>query len=169
MARDYGHQVNPDTGSGPSPTGPPKRFSPALLGLVNPGDEVIIGEPFYDSYLPAVQTAVSPASTSFSRPTGPLILIMGRIIQCQNQTDPHQHPPQPHGQSFYRRGNEPDRYVVHFEHYVLALVDEVYEDIMFDDHQQVTMAQLPGMWPRTLHISSLGKHSARRGGRWAGW
>ncbi len=57
MGRDYGHQVNPDT-EVLITHGATEAIFASILGLVNPGDEVIIGEPFYDSYLPAVQMVI---------------------------------------------------------------------------------------------------------------
>ncbi|RIK35028.1 MAG: aminotransferase, partial [Chloroflexi bacterium] len=43
------------------------------------------------------------------------------------------------------------------QHDVLVLTDEVYERIVFDDNEHVPIATLPGMWERTLSISSTGK------------
>lgn len=168
MGRDYGHQVNPDT-EVLITHGATEAIFASTLGLVNPGDEVIIGEPFYDSYLPAVQMAggvprfYQLQSPDWTIDFDHLAGLFNRKTKLLLINTPHN----PTGKVF--TAEEMGRIAaLCIEHDVLALVDEVYEHIIFDDYRHVTMAQLPGMRPRTLHISSLGKTFSATGWK-VGW
>lgn len=168
MARDYGHEVNPDT-EVLITHGATEAIFASILGLVNPGDEVIIGEPFYDSYLPAVQMAGGiPRFYQLQPPNWAIDFdYLAGLFNHKTKLILINTPHNPTGKVF--TADEMSQIaVLCLEHDVLALVDEVYEHIIFDEYQHVTMAKLPGMRPRTLHISSLGKTFSATGWK-VGW
>ncbi len=155
--RTYGREVDPETevsvGSGAT-----EVILDAILGLVNPGDEVILFEPFYDSYLPDVLMAggiprfatLQPPDWHFDRRAlAELFTARTRLILINS---PHN----PTGKMFSR---EELSFIASLcqEHDVLVLTDEVYEQIRFDGVEHVPMATLPGMWERTLTVNSTGK------------
>ncbi len=155
--RSYGREVEPErevsVGSGAT-----EVILDAILGLVNPGDEVILFEPFYDSYLPDIQMAggipcfvtLEPPDWHFDRqaladlfnPRTKLVLI----------NTPHN----PTGKVFSR---EELSFIASLcqQHNVVVLTDEVYEQIRFNGLEHVPIGTLPGMWERTLTVNSTGK------------
>ncbi len=155
--RTYGREVDPDTevsvGSGAT-----EVLLDAILGLVNPGDEVILFEPFYDSYLPDVLMAgaiprfvtLQPPDWRFDwQALADLFTPATRLILINT---PHN----PTGKMFSR---EELAFIGSLcrEHDVLVLTDEVYEQIRFNGVEHVPMATMPGMWERTLTVNSTGK------------
>jgi aspartate/methionine/tyrosine aminotransferase len=155
--RTYGREVDPETevsvGSGAT-----EVILDAILGLVNPGDEVILFEPFYDSYLPDVLMAggiprvvtLEPPDWRFDR-QALADLFTGRTRLILINT-PHN----PTGKVFSREELS-DIASLCQEHDVLVITDEVYEQIRYDGVAHVPMATLPGMWDRTLTVNSTGK------------
>ncbi len=155
--RTHGREVDPETevtiGSGAT-----EVILDAILGLVNPGDEVILFEPFYDSYLPDVLMAggiprfvtLQPPDWHFDRRAlAELFTPRTRLILINS---PHN----PTGKMFSREELSLIGSLCR-EHDVLVLTDEVYEQIRFDGVEHVPMATLPGMWERTLTVNSTGK------------
>ncbi len=130
----------------------------AVLGLVNPGDEVIVFEPFYDAYVPAIRMAGGVPRVVTLRPPSwrwdPLLLrgaFSGRTKLCIINT-PHN----PTGKVFSI--DELDELgALCAAHDTLVLSDEVYSEILFDDARHVSIATRPGMWERTITVDSLGK------------
>ncbi|MDJ0755203.1 MAG: methionine aminotransferase [Ardenticatenaceae bacterium] len=140
-----------------------------IMGLVNPGDEVIIFEPYYDSYVPTVQWAggipryytleapdwaIDPdrLRTLFS-PKTRMILI----------NTPHN----PTGKVFSKDELEMIAGLCQ-EFDAIAMVDAVYEHIVFDGSNHLSMSTIPGMADRTVSISSLGKTFSVTGWK-TGW
>jgi aspartate/methionine/tyrosine aminotransferase len=155
--RAYGRTVDPEAevsvGSGAT-----ELILDAILGLVDPGDEVILFEPFYDSYLPDVLMAggiprtitLQPPDWHFDRQAlADLFTPRTRLILINT---PHN----PTGKMFSR---EELGFIASLcqRHDALVLTDEVYEQIRFDGVEHVPIATLPGMWERTLTINSTGK------------
>ncbi|OGB94576.1 MAG: aminotransferase [candidate division NC10 bacterium RIFCSPLOWO2_02_FULL_66_22] len=155
--RAYGRAVDPETevsvGSGAT-----EVLLDAILALVNPGDEVILFEPFYDSYLPDVLMAggiprfitLQPPDWHFDRQAlADLFTTRTRLILINT---PHN----PTGKMFSRAELSFIGSLCQ-QHDALALTDEVYEQIRFDGVEHVPIATLPGMWERTLTVNSTGK------------
>ncbi len=141
----------------------------SIMGLVNPGDEVILFEPFYDSYVPAVQFAGGIPRFYTLRPPdwsldpdalGALFTDRTRLILVNS---PHN----PTGKVFTREELTVIAELCQ-QHDVIALTDEVYEHIIFDGLPHIPMATLPGMRDRTLTISSIGKTFSVTGWK-VGW
>jgi len=155
--RAHGREVDPETevsvGSGAT-----EVILDAILALVDPGDEVILFEPFYDSYLPDVLMAggiprfitLQPPDWHFDRQAlADLFTPRTRLILINT---PHN----PTGKMFSR---EELAFIASLcqRHDALVLTDEVYEQIRFNGVEHVPIATVPGMWERTLTVNSTGK------------
>ncbi len=155
--RATGREIDPETevsvGSGAT-----ELILDAIPGLVNPGDEVIVFEPFYDSYLPDILMAggvprfitLEPTVWRFDRQG--LVGLFGTKTKLILINTPHN----PTGKMFSREELEFIGSLC-LEHDVIVLTDEVYDQIRFDGVEHVPIATLPGMWERTLTINSTGK------------
>jgi N-succinyldiaminopimelate aminotransferase len=139
-------------------SGATEGIAASLLGLLNPGDEVILFEPFYDSYPPGL--ALSGAVPRFLTLRFPDFaldedalrsLVNGRTRMIVLNT-----PMNPTGKVF--TGDELEIIAsVCREHDLIAVTDEVYEHLVFDGAVHKPLASLPGMRERTLTLSSAGK------------
>jgi N-succinyldiaminopimelate aminotransferase len=155
--RFYGLPVDPETEVIVT-NGASEGVYSAVLGVVNEGDEVILLEPFFDTYLPAVRNAggvpvyvpMRPPDWSFdpqelraafSERTGAIII-----------NSPHN----PTGRVF---SADELAFIAQLcqEHDVIVISDEVYEHLTYDGHRHMPIAALPGMYERTLTVSSGAK------------
>src|SRR5829696_2565911 len=148
--------------------GATEAIAAALLGICEPGDDVVCFEPFYDSYAAgiamagAVRRPVMLAPPKWTLDPEALEAAITRRARVLLLNTPHN----PTGKVFSRPELEliADACV---EHDLIAITDEVYEHLVFDG-QHVPLATLPGMRERTLTISSLGKTFAVTGWK-TGW
>ncbi|MBF6613744.1 MAG: aminotransferase class I/II-fold pyridoxal phosphate-dependent enzyme [Chloroflexi bacterium] len=130
----------------------------AIQALVNPGDEVIVFEPFYDSYVPAIELAGGvPSFLTLHAPHwsfdfGDLIASFNDRTRAILINTPHN----PTGKVF---GMEELELIADLckKHDVLAITDEVYEYLVYDDNRHISIASLPGMRNRTVTINSASK------------
>ena len=160
----YDRDVDPDR-EVTITTGATEALIAALLAFLDPGDEVVFFEPFYDGYVPDVLLAGgTPRVAPLRPPTSgdvsaawwfdpdELRAAFGPRTKLLLLNTPHN----PTGKVFSR-----DELaliaVLCQEHDVLALTDEVYDRITFDGVEHVPLATLPGMWERTLTLNSTGK------------
>ena len=140
-----------------------------ILGLVNPGDEVIIFEPFYDAYVPAVQLAGGVPRFYTLRPPNwaidpdELAALFNERTRLIIVNTPHN----PTGKVYTQ---EELTLIADLckHHDILAMTDEVYEHIIFDGRSHHLLATLPGMAERTITVSSLGKTFSVTGWK-VGW
>jgi len=139
-----------------------------MLAIVDPGDEVIVFEPFYENYGPdAVLSGATPRyvplrqdwtfdpdelAGAFSNRTRAI------IINTPNN---------PTGKVFTRAELETIAALCR-KWGVIAVTDEIYEHILYDGHQHVPMATLDGMAERTVTINSMSKTFSVTGWR-VGW
>jgi aspartate/methionine/tyrosine aminotransferase len=130
----------------------------AVLALVNPGDEVVVFEPFYDSYLPAIQMAGGQARVVTLRAPrwdfdpGALAAAFSPRTKLVILNTPHN----PTGKVF--TADELDLIATAARaHDALVLSDEVYSEITYDGAAHVPIASRPGMQGRTITVNSLGK------------
>ena len=141
-----------------------------LLATVNPGEEVIVFEPFYENYGP--DTKLSGAVPRFVQ----LRLEPGFPFdpeQVRAQITPRTKaiiintPHNPTGKVFSRAELE---FIADLcqRHNLLAITDEVYEHIVYDGQTHTTLAALPGMAERTVIINSISKSYSVTGWR-VGW
>ena len=141
----------------------------AVQALVDPGDEVIVFEPYYDSYAPSVvmaggivrSVALQPPAWNFDPQE------LARAFNARTRLILVNTPHNPTGKVFSQAELQ---FVAGLckEQDVLALVDEVYEHLTYDGVPHVRLAQLAGMHERTLTVSSAGKTFSYTGWK-IGW
>ena len=139
-----------------------------MLGVLDPGDEVVVFEPFYENYGPdSIIAGAVPRLVSL-RPPG----LDVRRRRCSRRSNAHARdvintPNNPTGKVFTREelAAIADLCV---EHDAIAITDEIYEHITYDDAEHVPIATLPGMAERTITISALSKTYSVTGWR-VGW
>jgi N-succinyldiaminopimelate aminotransferase len=157
VRRHYGLEADPDHNILVT-HGATEALCAAILGLVNPGDEVIIFEPFYDSYVPNVILAGgTPRFYTLRQPDWHIDREeLAALFNSKTKLILINTPHNPTGKVFSR---EELAFIADLcqAHDVVALTDEVYEHIVFDGRAHHLLAQIPGMADRTLTISSLGK------------
>jgi aspartate/methionine/tyrosine aminotransferase len=168
MARHYGLPIDPATEITVT-HGATEAIFATILGLVNPGDEVILFEPFYDSYLPAVQIAGGvPYFYTLRSPNWAIDADrLARLFSPKTKLILINTPHNPTGKVY----SEAElRLIADLcqQYDVIAMTDEVYEHIIFDGFQHCAMATLPGMANRTVTISSIGKTFSVTGWK-VGW
>ncbi len=167
-ARFYGMQVDPDAHITVT-AGATEAIFATLLGLVEAGDDVILFEPFYDSYRPAVEMAGGTVQVVTLRPPtfAPDPDDVRAAFSPRTKAIVINTPHNPTGHVFTETEL---RLIADLcqEHDVIAITDEVYEHIVFDGHRHVRLATLPGMWERTITISSAGKTFSLTGWK-IGW
>ncbi|WP_145070818.1 aminotransferase class I/II-fold pyridoxal phosphate-dependent enzyme [Engelhardtia mirabilis] len=141
----------------------------ALLATVDPGDEVIVFEPFYENYGPdCVLAGAAPRFVSLRAPDwsfdpAELAAAFGPRTRAIIVNTPHN----PTGKVLSRAELELIAGLC-VEHDVLAITDEIYEYILYDGREHVSLATLPGMAERTVTISGLSKTWSATGWR-IGW
>jgi aminotransferase len=140
----------------------------SMLAVINPGDEVIIFEPFYENYGPDVILAgatpryVALRDPDFSIDRAELEAAFGPRTKAIVVNTPHN----PSGKVFTLA--ELEAIAALCRHYdTLAITDEIYEHIIYDGAQHLSLASLPGMAERTITISGLSKTYSITGWRLA--
>jgi aspartate/methionine/tyrosine aminotransferase len=139
----------------------------ALLALVNPGDEVIVFEPFYENYGPdAILADAKPVYVPL-QPGAPLDLDRLRsAFSPRTRAIIVNTPSNPAGRVLTRSELEAIRDLC-VQHNALAVTDEIYEHIRFEG-EHLPIATLPGMKERTVTISGASKTFSVTGWR-IGW
>jgi N-succinyldiaminopimelate aminotransferase len=139
-------------------TGATEAIAGAMLGLVDPGDEVVVCEPYYDSYramiqfVGAVRRPVTLRAPDYRLVTAELEAAVSDRTRVILLNSPHN----PTGRVLDATELAAVAEVAR-RHDLVVVTDEVYEHLTFDDHAHVPLATLPGMFDRTLTISSSGK------------
>ncbi|HYZ08180.1 MAG TPA: pyridoxal phosphate-dependent aminotransferase [Pseudonocardiaceae bacterium] len=140
--------------------GATEAISAALLALVHAGDEVLLVEPYYDSYPAAVAMAgatrrsvpLVPDGDRFALDVDALRAATTPATRAVLLNTPHN----PTGTVFTRAELTAVAELA-VERDLLVITDEVYEHLVFDGAVHVPIASLPGMAQRTLSVSSAGK------------
>ena len=166
--RHYGLELDPQREVVVT-TGATEAVAAALLGLVDPGDEVVVLEPYYDSYVAGIQMAgglrrpVTLRAPDFRLDIDELRAAVTPRTRLVLLNSPHN----PTGTVLTR--TELDAVAeVAVEHDLVVVTDEVDEHLTYDDVEHVPIATLPGMAERTVTISSAGKTFSFTGWK-VGW
>lgn len=165
--RFYGLAVDPATEVLVT-VGATEAVAVAMLGLVEPGDEVVALEPYYDSYAAMVAMAggtrvpVTLRPPDFALDVDALRAAVTPRTRLLLVNTPHN----PTGAVLSRADLEAVAALA-VEHDLLVVTDEVYEHMVLDG-EHVSLASLPGMWERTVTISSAGKTFSVTGWK-VGW
>jgi aspartate/methionine/tyrosine aminotransferase len=145
-----------------------------LLAVCNKGDEVVIFEPFYENYGP--DSVLSGAKPVFVKLRPPITAEgewtfdereLRAAFHHQTKAVVLNTPNNPTGKVFTRAELELIRDLC-VEFNVLAITDEIYEHILYDGTQHISMASLEGMSERTVTINGLSKSYSVTGWR-VGW
>ena len=141
----------------------------SLMGVTNPGDEIVLFEPFYENYRPdallcgAISKLVTlrPPHWTFDRDE------LRSAFSSRTKAIILNTPNNPTGRVFHR---DELTYIASLaeEFDTLVLTDEIYEHILYDGAQHIPMATLPGMRDRTIIINSMSKTYSVTGWR-IGW
>ncbi|MEP7358133.1 MAG: methionine aminotransferase [Anaerolineales bacterium] len=160
--RFYGQSWEPDS-EVTITSGASEALFSSIIGLVNPGDEVIVFEPYYDSYVPDILMAGGvPRYVALRAPatgTPEWTFDPDELRSAFNErtrlvflNTPHN----PTGKVF-NQAELAQIAELCVEWDVLALSDEVYEHLVYDGGKHQRLAQQPGMAERTVTVNSLGK------------
>jgi len=157
--RHFGTEYDPDTEVLVT-VGATEAIASAILGLVEPGSEVLLIEPFFDSYSPVV------AMAGCQRRAVPLVQDgrgfridvegLRKAVTAKTKALIVNSPHNPTGmvasdedlKALARLAVDAD---------LLVIADEVYEHLVFDGHRHIPLANYPGMAGRTVTISSAAK------------
>jgi len=166
--RFYALDVDPDTEVVVT-TGATEAVAAALLGLVDPGEEVVVLEPYYDSYVAvismvgAIRRPVTLRAPTFRLDLSELRAAVTPRTRAVLLNSPHN----PTGTVLDAEELQAIADVA-IEHDLVVITDEVYEHLTFDGAAHIPIGTLPGMAERTLSISSAGKTFAFTGWK-IGW
>ncbi len=161
--RFYGLEIDPIAGVCVT-SGATEAITASLMALLNPGDEVVLIEPLYDTYLPvvrllgAVPRLVRLSPPHWALPRDELAAAFSPRTKLLLLNSPQN----PTGKVF--TGEElafiADLLIAHDAY---AVCDEVYEHLVFAPARHIPLMTLPGMAARSLRIGSAGKTFALTG------
>lgn len=156
-ARFHGLDLDPQTETLVT-SGATEALAAAILACVRPGDEVILFQPVYDSYLPIVRLAggvprfvtLKPPHWRFSEEDLAAAFTPRTRVVIVNT------PLNPTGNVFSRESLD---MLAAFcvRHDAICISDEVWEHVVFDDRRHAPVMNAPGMRERTVKIGSAGK------------
>lgn len=138
----------------------------ALLAIINPGDEVVIFEPYYENYGPdAIVSGAKPVYVPLTEPDfafdpDALRAAFSDRTKAIIINTPHN----PSGKVFTRKELELVSDLCN-RHDALVVTDEIYEHILYDGSKHVSPASVPGLENRTITISGLSKTYSATGWR----
>ncbi|MCH8164736.1 MAG: aminotransferase class I/II-fold pyridoxal phosphate-dependent enzyme [Planctomycetes bacterium] len=167
FAADTGMTIRPDEEVTVT-SGCTEALAATFLGLVNPGDEVVVFEPYYDSFPACLAMAgaeprfVTLRPPDFEIDSEALRAAFSSATRAVLVNTPHN----PTGKVFSRRELELIASLCK-QHDAIAITDEVYERLVFEG-EHIRLATLDGMYERTVTLSSLGKTFSLTGWK-VGW
>jgi aspartate/methionine/tyrosine aminotransferase len=139
-------------------SGATEALTASLLALIEPGDEVVLIEPLYDTYLPIVRLAGGIAKLVRLEPPDWSLPLdrLAEAFSARTKLILFNSPMNPTGKVFSGAELTAIAELVQ-AHDCYAICDEVYEHLVFDDRRHIPLISLPGMAERTIRIGSAGK------------
>ncbi|MEX2049217.1 MAG: aminotransferase class I/II-fold pyridoxal phosphate-dependent enzyme [Gemmatimonadota bacterium] len=155
-AKLYGMSVDPER-EVTITCGATEAMAAVMLALIDPGDEVIILEPFYENYGPdAILSQATPVFLTLEAPAYRLDRDrLAALITPRTRAIVLNSPNNPMGRVFDREELQGVADLC-IEHDLLALTDEIYEHILYTG-EHIPLATFPGMAERTVTVSGLSK------------
>ncbi|WP_419896866.1 aminotransferase [Roseomonas sp. USHLN139] len=155
--RFYGLEIDPNAEVIVT-SGATEALAASLMAVINPGDEVVLIEPLYDTYLPvvkllgAVPRVVRLSPPKWELPRAELAAAFGPKTKAILLNSPMN----PAGKVFTAAELA---YIAELcqRHDTYAVCDEVYEHLTFDGWKHIPLMTLPGMRERCMRIGSAGK------------
>ena len=167
-ARTYGMDVDPETEICVT-CGSTEAVAATFLGVLDEDDEIVVFEPFYESYAPdSILAGVTPRYVTLRPPhwtfdPDELAAAFGPRTRAIVVNSPHN----PTGKVFTREELGKIALLC-VDHDAIAITDEIYEHITYDGREHVPIATLPEMRQRTVTVSALSKTYSVTGWR-VGW
>jgi len=155
--RFYGLEIDPNTEVVVT-SGATEAITACLMAVLDPGDEVVLFEPLYDTYLPvirmlgAVPRLVRLAPPRWELPRAALAAAFGPRTKAILINTPMN----PCGKVFTAAELAFIADLVH-KHDAYAVCDEVYEHLTFDGWRHIPLMTLPGLRDRCMRVGSAGK------------
>ena len=155
--RDYGVTFDPETNLTVC-CGATEGMIASLMATVNPGEEVIVFEPFYENYGPdAILCGATPRFVSLHPPAFSFRPEeLAAAFNEKTRAIVINSPNNPTGRVFSRQDLELIAQLCQ-KYDVLAITDEIYEHILYDDAEHIPLWTLPGMAERTIAVNSVSK------------
>ncbi len=153
----YGRAYNPDTEITVT-AGATQALLTAILCCVHPGDEVIVIEPMYDSYVPSIELAggkpvfVSLEAPDYALPFDKIAAAITPRTRLIMINTPHN----PTGRVWRAEDMKKLEEIVHDTN-VLIVSDEVYEHMVYDGAPHESVSRYPELAKRSFVVSSFGK------------
>jgi len=141
----------------------------ALNAIINPGDEIVIFEPFYENYGPdCILSGATPRYVTLDPPDWTYCRDeLAAAFNSKTKAIVINTPNNPTGKVFSRREMEEiAELCIKWDCY--AVTDEIYEHILYDGAEHISIASLPGMEDRSITINSVSKSYSVTGWR-VGW
>lgn len=139
-------------------SGGTEALTSSLLAVIEPGDEVVLFQPMYDSYLPIIRQAGGIPRLVRLQPPGWRLNeeILREVFNHKTKAVVFNNPLNPAAVVYPREDLELlARFCQEFD--TIAICDEVWEHVVFDGREHIPLIAIPGMRDRTLKIGSAGK------------
>ena len=160
LTYDYEHEIMVTVGGS-------EAIDIAMRAMLDPGDEVLIPQPSYVSYVPCAILANGVPSTIELKAENEFRLTAEELeaaITPKTKLLVLPFPNNPTG-SIMRRSDLEAIAKVILEHDLFVLSDEIYSELTYGEEEHVSIASLPGMWERTITINGFSKSYAMTGWR----
>ena len=168
FARTQGIEVDPEREITVC-CGSTEAMMSAMLAVINPGDEVVVFEPYYENYGPdAILSGATPRFVKLRPPEWDFDRAeLAAAFNANTKAIIVNTPNNPTGRVFRREQMEFIRELC-IRWNALAITDEIYEHILYDGAEHIAMARLDGMRERTITINGMSKTYSVTGWR-VGW